>query len=175
MGKEEIGLKYNNLRVGNEMPKRGGDAGRLRGQMDEKTGLSENPVMHPIALAMQGMAFWHLLTGVAALAFILTLVVTGESLEDDKYGLSAMTAAKVTGATLAAALLLGGISWAMLGRAFWRPRWSLILLPGVVGVVATGVFEYMDWPVSYLLGGAVAFWMVRRQLERAESAGRANG
>jgi hypothetical protein len=138
--------------------------------MDENTRLANDSVMHPIALAMQGVAFWHLLLGVAALAFTLTLVATDASLEDNRYGMSGMTAAEVTGASLAAAALLGGISWAMLGRAFWGPRWFLILVPGLVGTVATVAFEYMDWPVSYLLGGAIAYWMVRRQLGRSRSA-----
>jgi hypothetical protein len=143
--------------------------------MSENTRLSDNLIMHPLALAMQGMAFWHLLLGVAAVSFTLMLVATDASLEDNSYGMSGMTAAETAGAALAAALLLGGISWAMLGRAFCHPRWTLILLPGLVGTVAAGVFEHMDWPVSYLLGGAIAYWMVRRQLGRASSADSANG
>jgi hypothetical protein len=143
--------------------------------MSENTGLSDNPMMHPIALAMQGMAFWHLLLGVAALSFTPMLLATDASLEDNSYGMSGMTAAEMARGALAAAFLLGGISWAMLGRAFWRPRWSLILVPGLVGTVTTAVCEYMDWAVSYLIGGAVAYWMVRRQLERASSADSANG
>jgi len=143
--------------------------------MDENTRLADDRMMRPIALAMQGMAFWHLLLGVAAVVLVLVLVATDASLEEESYGVSGMTAAETAGAGLAAALLLGGIGWAMLGRAFWHPRWTLILVPGLVGTVATGVFEYMDWPVSYLLGGAVAYWMIRRQLERASPAGSANG
>src|SRR5574341_632608 len=129
--------------------------------MNENTKLADDRVMHPIALAMQGMAIWHLLLGVAALTFVLTLVATGASLEDDGYGMSAMTAAEVTGGALAAALILGGISWVMLGRAFWRPRWSVTLIPGLIGSLTSGFFELMDWPVAYLLGGAAAYWLIR--------------
>ena len=137
--------------------------------MTEKQRLSDDPVMHPIALAMQGMAIWQLLLGVAALTFTLTLVATGASLEDNGYGMSGMTGAEGTGAGFAAGLLLGGISWAMLGRAFWRPRWSVILVPGLIGAATSGFFELMDWPVAYLLGGAAAYWLVRIQLESSDS------
>ncbi|HEV8575012.1 MAG TPA: hypothetical protein VGR43_09925 [Dehalococcoidia bacterium] len=132
-------------------------------------------MMHPIALAMQGMAIWHLLLGAAALSFVITLAATRASLEDDTYGVSALTGAEVTGGALAAALVLGGISWAMLGRTFWRPRWSVILVPGLIGTIVSGIFELMDWPVAYLLGGAAAYWLVRIQLDRASPADSANG
>lgn len=143
--------------------------------MDENTRISDDQLMHPIALAMQGMAFWHLLLGIAALTFVLTLVVTGASLEDDTYGMSAMTAAEVAGGALAAALILGGISWAVLGRAFWRPQWSIILKAGLVGTLVSVFFELMDWPVSYLAGGFVAYWWIRSQLEQASASSNSNG
>ena len=138
--------------------------------MSENTRLSNDRMMHPIAVAMQGLAIWHVLLGVAALAFTLTLVATGASLEDNGYGMSGMTAAEVAGGALAAALILGGISWAMLGRAFWRPRWSVVLVPGLIGTLTSGLFELMDWPVSYLAGGFVAYWAVRAQLHQTSPA-----
>lgn len=144
-------------------------------RMSEKTRLSDDPMMHPIALAMQGMAIWHLLLGMTALAFTLTLVVTDASLEDDAYGLSGMTAAEVAGGALAAALILGGISWAMLGKGFWRPRWSVVLVPGLIGTLISGFFELMNWPVSYLAGGFVAYWAIRTQLNQTSPADSGNG
>jgi hypothetical protein len=81
----------------------------------------------------------------------------------------------MTGAALAAALILGGIGWAVLGRAFWHPRWSLILMPGLVGSLTSGFFELMDWPVAYLLGGAAPFWLIRIQLDKARETNAANG
>jgi hypothetical protein len=130
--------------------------------------------LHPLTLAMQAMAMWYLALGLVASAFTLALVMTGASLEDKTYGISGMKAAEIAGGSLAAALILGGLACAMLGRAFWHPRWSLILIPGLIGTVATGLFEYVDWPASYLLGGAVAYWMVRRQIERASLSDSAN-
>jgi hypothetical protein len=130
--------------------------------------------MHPIALAMQGMAFWHLLLGVAALAFTLTLVATGASLDDNSYVISGMSGAEVTGGSMAAALILGGISWAMMGRAFWRPRWSIILVPGLIGTLTSCVLELMDWPASYLIGGFAAYWVFRTRLDQQSPADSAN-
>ena len=137
--------------------------------MNENSRLSDDRVMHPIALAVQGMAIWHLLLGVGALVFTLVVVVARPSSasDDDIYGMSALTVAEVTGGALAAALILGGISWAMLGRAFWRPRWSVILIPGLIGTLTSGLFDLIGWPVSYLVGGAVAYWLVGRLLEQA--------
>jgi len=137
--------------------------------MNDNNRLFDERTMHAIALAMQGMAFWHLLLGVAALALTLTMVATGTDVDDDRYLVSGITAAEFTGAGLAAALVLGGISWAMLGRAFWRPRWSFILIPGLIGSLTSGFFELMDWSVAYLLGGAAAFWLIRMQLKREDS------
>jgi uncharacterized membrane protein AbrB (regulator of aidB expression) len=58
----------------------------------------------------------------------------------------------------------------MLGRAFWRPRWSIILIPGLIGTLVTGLFDLMGWPVSYLVGGAIAYWLVGKLLEQASPA-----
>jgi hypothetical protein len=143
--------------------------------MSENTRLSDNPMMHPIALAMQGMAFCHLLLGVAALSFTLMLVATDASLEDNSYGISGMTAAEMAGGALAAAFLLGGISWAMLGRAFWRPRWSVVLVPGLIGTVTSVFFEVVNWPVSYLAGGFVAYLAIRTQFDQTSPADSGNG
>jgi hypothetical protein len=139
--------------------------------MSENTGLSDDKVMHPLALAMQGMAVWHLLLGIGALVFTVTITLAQPSASDDDiYGMSALTGAEVTGGALAAALILGGVSWAMLGRAFWRPRWSIILIPGLIGTLVTGLFDLMGWPVSYLIGGAIAYWLVGKLLEQASPA-----
>jgi len=142
--------------------------------MSENTRLSDDKVMHPLALAMQGMAFWHLLLGIGALAFTVTVVLAQPSASDDDiYGMSALKGAEVTGGALAAALILGGGSSAIQGRAFWRPRWSVILIPGLIGTLVTGLFDLMGWPVSYLIGGAIAYWIVARLLEQASPAGSA--
>jgi hypothetical protein len=130
--------------------------------------------MHPIALAMQGMALWHLLLGVAALAFTLTLVATDTPVDEDTYVVSGLTAAEITGGALAGALILGGISWVMLGRAFWRPRWSVILLAGLTGTLVSGLFELVDWPASYLIGGFAAYWVIRTRLDQLSPADSSN-
>jgi hypothetical protein len=114
-----------------------------------------------IALALQGMAIWHLLLGVCALALTLGIVAAQPSGDSDTLlGVGAVTGAEVTGGAAAAVLILGGISWAMQERAFWRPRWSIILIPGLAGTLATGLFELQDWPASYLVGGFLAYWLV---------------
>jgi hypothetical protein len=141
--------------------------------MDEKSRLND-VVVHPIALAMQGMAVWHLLLGLAALAFTVTLVASGAPLDDEQYVAAGLTGAEVTGASLAAALILGGISWWMLGRAFWRPRWSVVLMPGLLGTLVTGLFELLDWSIAYLIGGAVAYALIRMRLGPTTSADTTN-
>jgi hypothetical protein len=127
-------------------------------QMMSKTKLTDDSLIRTIALAMQGMAFWHLVVGVAALGFTLVLLAAGASPDGEKYFIGGLTAAEVTGAAVASVLILGGISWWVLGKAFWRPRWSLILVPGLIGTATTGVFELMDWPVG--------FWSVEPRLTR---------
>jgi len=139
--------------------------------MNENTSQSDDKLMRSIAFAMQGMAIWYLLTGVVALAFVTLVLLLGDSGSGDPevVGVSTITGAEVTGGALAGAFLLGGFSWAMQGRSFLRPRWSVILIPGLAGSVAAQVFDLMDWPVSVLIGGFVAFWMIRKRLESAPS------
>jgi hypothetical protein len=138
--------------------------------MKDNSKLLDERMARTIAFAMQGMAFWHLVLGVIALMSTLTVIVAQpHGSADDLWGMSAISGAEVAGAALATALILGGISWAMQGRAFWRPRWSIILVPGLVGTLTTELFEVMDWPVSFLVGGAVAYWLVSRLLEREPS------
>jgi hypothetical protein len=130
--------------------------------------LCDDKVMHPLALALQGMSFWHLLIGVGALIFTFAAVLAEPSASDDDFlGMSALAGAKVRAP--AAALIVGSVSWAMLGRAFWRPRWSNILIPGLVGSLVIVLFDLMGWPVSFLVAGLVAYLLVVRSLDQASA------
>lgn len=140
--------------------------------MDENSRPSDESLVQPIALAMQGMAFWYLVAGIAGLVFVaLVLVSSPGSEQTELYGVSAIFGAEVAGAGLAGALLLGGFSWALQRGVVWRPRWSLILLPGLIGAATSQAFDLMDWPVSVLAGGFVAFWLMRARLESMQTAG----
>jgi hypothetical protein len=131
--------------------------------MNKNSKLLDDRSMRTIALALQGMAFWHLLLGLAALALTVSVAVARpDDVSDNFWGVGALSGAEVTGGALAAALMLGGLAWWMLGRGFWRPQWSVILMPGLAGTLAMQLFELMDWPVSFLIGGAVAYFLVAR-------------
>jgi hypothetical protein len=140
--------------------------------MDENAEACDDRFTHPIALAMQGMAVWYLLTGVTALVFVTLVLLLGEpgSAGPEVYGVSAIAGAEVTGGGLAGAIVLGGISWALLGMAFLHPRWSVILVPGLIGAATSQLFDLIGWPVSVLIGGFVAYWMIRNRLETSQSA-----
>ncbi len=132
----------------------------------DDTGACDRAFMRTVALAMQGMAVWHLLLGIAALIFVaLILSLTGPVETSSTSEHYSLIGAELTGGALAAALIFGGVSWAILGKQFLRPRWSVILLPGLIGALASGFFDLIGWPVSVLIGGIIAYWLVRIRLD----------
>jgi hypothetical protein len=130
----------------------------------------DDRTLRAIALALQGMAFWHLLLGIGALAFTLSVVIARpDGVSDDAWGAGAISGAELAGGALAAASILGGLAWWMLGRAFFRPAWSIFLLPALIGTITVQFVELMDWPVSFLIGGAVAYFLVAKSLPQEKS------
>ncbi len=137
------------------------------------TGAEEASFRDKLALAMAGMAIWHFVLGLASLGlFLLLLTVTvlsSDRTSGEGLGLALLAGVVVTGGAFAAAFLLGGISWALLGRAFLAPPWSVILLPGLIGTLVSGVASFIGWPTSELVGIFVAYRMVGGRLSHIKN------
>ena len=144
-----------------------------------------------LGLALQGVALWHAVVSLPfaswALFSLSIILVLGEPPEDvgdmPAYvlilGLIAGVGAAVTAIP---ATLLAGASWALLGRGFFKPGWSLILLPGLIGTVAAvAVMSLMVGPLlqvgtfggyvlgvfmADLFGVSAAYLLIRRGLNR---------
>jgi hypothetical protein len=109
--------------------------------------------------------------GFLSLAFLLvvaTAALTSDS-QGEGLGLTVIAGIVLTVGSLFTALVLGGLSWAMLGKAFVHPRWSVILVPGLVGTLASLVATFIGWPTSEVVGGFVAYRMVSHRLARRSS------
>jgi len=114
------------------------------------------------------MAVWHLVLALICLGLLLLFLILvdapEESSHDDSYGLTILAGAVLTGAGLFSGLLLAGVSLALLGKSFFRPRWSVILVPGLLGTLAAVVGSFVGWPVSEVIGGFVAYHLVGGRL-----------
>jgi hypothetical protein len=121
------------------------------------------------------MAFGHLVLAIPAFALLLifVLIAATSSSSDDSDGmaLSLLAGGALAAGAVLAALALGGISLALLGRSFVPIRWSLIMVPGFIGTIVTMPASIIGWPTSELVGAFVAYHMVSRRL--AQSSARA--
>ena len=117
-----------------------------------------------LGFAIQGMALWHLVLGAPFLVLLTVLLLTAKSntasSEGDGYGFGVLVFGVLAIGALVVGLVFAGLSWAILGREFLRPRWSLILIPGLVGTLTSAVTAFIGWPISELIGAWVAYRMV---------------
>jgi len=117
------------------------------------------------------MAAWHLMFGLLSLALLLVVVTVAliSDSDGDGLGLTIIAGTVLIAGCLLATLILGGLSWAMLGRGFLHPPWSVILVPGLVGTLTSVVASFIGWPTSEVVGGFVAYRMVAHRLARRTS------
>jgi hypothetical protein len=125
-----------------------------------------------LGLALQGMALWHLLLGVPLLIILFFLLTAGDDSASEGHGrgMTILATGALGGGSTFAGLVFGGISWAILGRRFWRPRWSTIMVPGLVGTLTSAFTAFIGWPLSELIGIWVASGLVNRQLRKGPPA-----
>jgi len=119
--------------------------------------------------ALQGMALWHALLFIPVLGLLAVFVAAALSAEgNDGDGLAIIAGFVLASGALIAAAVLGGLSWALLGREFLSPRWSLIVVPGLVGTIAVAPASFIGWPTSEAVGAFVAFWLVSRRVKSGQ-------
>jgi len=97
------------------------------------------------------------------------LAAPGGDEGDHGVGLALLAGFVVAVGTLLAMAILGGVSWALLGKEFLPPRWSVIVVPGLVGTIAVAPASFIGWPTSEAVGAFVAFWLVSRRVKFEEA------
>jgi len=126
-----------------------------------------------LGVALQGMAVWHM--AFCAFLVILTLAILALAIlaspEGDQESGDWAAMMVLAGFVLAAgaclgALVLGGMSCVLLGKVFLRPRWSLLVVPGLVGTLVAGIPAGLGWPPSEIVGAFVAYHLVARRFGR---------
>src|SRR6266540_3400351 len=129
--------------------------------------------------SLQGLAVWHLLLAPIALVF-LTLLLSGRPDNDppddlfyfDYVGFVYLAGALTASGSLLTGFVMAGFSFVRLGKSFLHPNWNVILLPGLAGTLATTVvagltvwfMTIFQWPVSEVLGGFLAYYLLGRRL-----------
>lgn len=132
-----------------------------------------------LALALQGLALWHLLLAPIALLGLALLLAgrPGNDPPDDLFYFDYVGFIYLAGALTAAAALLTGfimavVSFARLGKSFFHPNWDFVLLSGLLGTLATILIAALTvwfitllaWPVSEVTGGFLAYYLVGRRV-----------
>lgn len=136
---------------------------------------------------LQGLAAWHLLLTPVALV-ILAVLLAGRPENDppddlfyfDYVGFIYLAGALTAVAAFFTGLIMSGVSFARLGKSFFHPKWGVILLPGLLGTLATMTIvlatvwfaTILIWPIAELAGGFIAYFLVDWRLRptRAVSA-----
>ena len=128
--------------------------------------MTEATMGRKLGWALQGMALWHavLLLPVSLLLVILITAPGGDE-SGEGNGMAVLASLVLAAGAIVAAVILAGIGWALLGRQFLRPRWSLIIVPGLIGTITVAPASFIGWPTAEVVGAFVAYWLVSRRLK----------